>query len=420
MNRIVYPGILQGTIAPVASKSHAHRLLKLAAMANAPTVITCATTSNDIDRTIDCLRALGAGITQQGTEITVRPGTPPAQAELPCGESGSTYRFLLPLAAALGVNAVFHLEGRLPLRPMDALTDCLAAGGVTVSGTGTNRVEITGRLRPGTYRLPGHISSQFISGLLMALPLAGGESRVVPTGMLVSRGYVDITAHAMAAFGVHVTEGNGEFVLPAGASYRSPGKTRAEGDWSNAAFWLCGAAACGGTVTMPGLDPDSPQGDKAVLKHLAAFGAQVRADGDTITVSGPVTRPAVIDIDPTPDLAPALALLALAAPGESRLQNIARLREKESDRVAAILAVVHDLGGQAHADGDELVIWGGKPLHGGVTDSHGDHRIVMMAACCAALGERPVTIRGAEAVAKSYPGFFDDLRAMHMDNQEVH
>ncbi len=389
----IYPGKLSGEIAAIPSKSHAHRLLICAAFADAPTEIACPAVSADILATAGCIAALGAHVDRASGGFRVAAGPRAPFPTLDCGESGSTYRFMLPVACALGADARFLLAGRLPERPMDALFAALSAHGITVSGRGTAVVETQGRLTGGAFTLPGDVSSQYISGLLMAAPLTGADCEIRLTSPLASKGYVDITRSALRMFGVQ-TEWDGDVLLvPGHQAYRTPGTARAEGDWSNAAFFLCA-----GDVKVTGLDPASPQGDRAVDEMIARFGKPAHGVD--------------VDVSDTPDLAPALAILGATATGTTRLLNAGRLRLKESDRIASIVETWTALGADVRASGDAIIIEGGKVLAGGTVDSYNDHRIAMMAACAAPLCENPVTILRAETVNKSYPGFFDDLQAL--------
>lgn len=389
----VFPGKLSGEIAAIPSKSHAHRLLICASFADAPTEIACPAVSADILATARCVSALGARIDRTEGGFRMEPGLISPFPTLDCGESGSTYRFMVPVACALGVEARFLLAARLPERPMGALFSALTAHGIAVSGDGTPVVGARGRLTGGVFELPGDVSSQFISGLLMAAPLTGEDCEIRLTSPLASRGYVDITLSALRMFGVEAGWNGGALFVPGRQAYRSPGAARAEGDWSNAAFFLCA-----GGVQVGGLDPASPQGDRAVAEMIQRFGRPPRGVD--------------IDVSDTPDLAPALAILGAAAKGTTRLLNAGRLRLKESDRIASIVETLRALGADIRAEGDAIVVEGGRPLTGGKVDSRNDHRIAMMAACAACLSEGPVEIARAEAVNKSYPGFFDDLRKL--------
>lgn len=407
MELTVLPGPLQGTVAAVPSKSAAHRLLILAAMADRPTGIALrGDLGDDLERTISCLQAMGAGVERSGESVRV---TPPAAAlpspRLHCGESGSTLRFLLPVAAALCGGGHFSGSGRLPERPLGELLAALERGGITFSG---ERLPFTmsGRLRAGEYRLPGDVSSQYVSGLLLALPALPGESAIRLSGRLESSAYVEMTREALRSFSLVAHPTATGFTVPGAQRCLSPGEVRVEGDWSNAAFFLA-AGALGGPVTVTGLEPASRQGDRAVAPLLERFGARVRVTGRGITVSRGELRGVDLDLRQIPDLLPALAVVAAAASGTTRFSGGARLRFKESDRIASTAAMIGALGGRAAALPDGLVVHGGA-LGGGTVDSFGDHRIAMAAAVAAAGAAGAVTVVRAGAVSKSYPAFFAD------------
>ncbi len=388
MNYTIEPGRLAGTVPAIASKSIAHRLLICAALSGHPEDVGTTGISNDVQATKACLKALE------------QPGIP----VLPCGESGSTLRFLLPITAALGREADLLMEGRLPQRPMTALEEQLTAHGITITRPTASTLHIKGQLTPGDYVLPGNVSSQFITGLLFALPLLQGPSTLTIEGPLESAPYVELTLDALSQFGIVVDR------LPSGfsiqpQSYVSPGPLSAEGDWSNGAFWLC-AGAISGPVTMTGLNPESLQGDRKILQLLEAFGAKVQTKADAVTVAPGPLRPLDVDVTEIPDLAPIVSIVAAACPGTSRIFGGKRLRFKESDRIEAVCRLLHSLGAEAEETEDGLIICGGKPLSGGTADSMGDHRIAMSAAIGACLCQGPVTVLGAEAVAKSDPEFW--------------
>lgn len=404
MDVTVKPGRLAGTIQAIPSKSAAHRLLIGAALADGPTEIACPSVSQDILATARCLEALGAKIRRTEAGFTVTPGPAPAAALLPCGESGSTLRFLLPVAAALGVEATFRMEGRLPQRPLFPLDRELEAHGAKLTRPTADTLTISGRLTPGDYHLPGDVSSQYISGLLFALPLLPGPSSVVISGPIASAPYLQMTEAALGQFDA-APQWHPPIYDVVPRAYHSPGTAAVEGDWSNAAFFL----AAGATVT--GLDLQSRQGDRAILWLLQRFGAAVAEFEDTAAVElGPLTAQD-IDAAAIPDLVPVLAVLAATARGTTRIYNAGRLRLKESDRLVTVAALLRNLGGRAEITADGLVIEG-TGLTGGTVDSYFDHRIAMAAAVAATFADGPVTIRNAQAVEKSYPGFWADFQAL--------
>ena len=400
----IEPRPLRGAVEAIPSKSDAHRLLILSALADKPTDVELSQSSGDIESTLLCLQALGAGIGRSSTAITV---TPPAEAppspQLHCGESGSTLRFLLPVAAALCGGGSFSGAGRLPGRPLGDLVAAMKKGGVAFSQERLP-LTITGRLDSGDFKLPGNVSSQYITGLLLALPLLSGDSTIAIAGRLESSGYVEMTLASLRRFGAAVQAREGGYRIKGGQKYISPGRVKVEGDWSNAAFFLA-AGALGGPVTVTGLDPASPQGDRAVLPLLARLGAHVEMTGRGATVSGSKLSGCNIDVSETPDLLPVLAALAALAEGTTNFSGCARLRLKESDRIASTAAMINSLGGSAAELPEGLIVQGGR-LSGGTVDSYGDHRIAMAAAVAAIRCAGPVTIVGAGAVEKSYPLFF--------------
>lgn len=410
MNVRITPAPLSGEIAAISSKSDAHRLLILAALSDGTTRIRLNQRSDDIDATVGCLRAMGAQI-ETGFNAIIVHGIRAfvKQPLLDCNESGSTLRFLLPVAAACCDSACFDGRGRLPERPIRELMRVMQPHGVCFS---SDRLPFTisGRLNGGDYELPGNVSSQYLTGLLLALPMAEKSSTVTLTTKLESAAYINITLSALRRFGIRVSVESGVYSIPGGQSCVSPGELRADGDWSNAAFFLA-AGALGRPVRITGLNMDSPQGDKKILDILRAFGADVSVAGDTVAVAPAKLSGAQIDVGETPDLLPVLAVLAANAEGETLLVNAARLRLKESDRLAAAARLVNDLGGDAQELPDGLVIHGGA-LFGGTVDSFHDHRIAMAAAIAAIRCKEAVTILDAGATAKSYPAFYEDYKKL--------
>ena len=411
MNAIIAPAPLSGEIEAISSKSDAHRLLILAALSKGTTtLIRLNQRSDDIDATIGCLRAMGAQIDAAPDGIVVHGiRTFADNPLLDCNESGSTFRFLLPVAAACCDSARFAGHGRLPERPVRELLQTMRSHGVRFSA---DRLpfSITGRLGGGDYELPGDVSSQYLTGLLLALPTVDRNSVVTLTTKLASAAYVDITLSALSRFGIRASAEDGVYSVPGGQLCVSPGEIRADGDWSNAAFFLA-AGALGRPVRVSGLRMDSPQGDKNILDILRSFGANVSVSGDAATVAPATLHGIDLDVGETPDLLPVLAVLAACAGGETRLVNAARLRLKESDRLTATAKLINGLGGNAKELPDGLVVRGGI-LSGGTVDSFHDHRIAMAAAVAAVRCKNPVTILDAGAAAKSYPAFYEDYQKL--------
>ena len=389
MDICITPKKLYGNINAIPSKSQAHRMLICAAFSDQPTTLICPETNRDIEATANCLTALGAGITWLSNGYRVKPiEEVPFRASLPCQDSGSTLRFLLPIAGALGVDTVFQMTGRLPQRPLTPLWEEMERMGCTLTRPTADTIRCTGRLRSGEYAINGTVSSQFITGLLFALSLLPGQSRLQVLGKLESAPYVSMTLAAMERFGISCND----YCFPGNGRFHSPGTLTVEGDWSNAAFFLA-AQALGSPIQVGNLNPDSPQGDRACARLLPEL-------KDNLTISA-------ADI---PDLVPILAVTAAANQG-AVFTDIGRLRLKESDRVASVMDMLRALGGQTEADETTLTVYG-TGLHGGTVDSHNDHRIAMSAAIAATVCDSPVTILGAQCVEKSYPKFFTDYTSL--------
>ena len=380
MDITIQPGRLQGTLTAIPSKSQAHRYLICAAFSDNETTLICPETNRDIEATAQCLGSLGANIkrTVDGYHITPIRQIPET-AVLPCGESGSTLRFMLPVVGALGVDAVFQMKGRLPQRPLSPLWEEMERMGCTLSRPTDNTIRCHGRLLPGDYMINGGVSSQYITGLLFATELMNGQSTVTITGQLQSKPYVDMTRQALAVFG--------------SPNFHSPGLLRVEGDWSNGAFFLA-AKAVGNNIEILGLDPESCQGDRAVVDILN----QLEFGIPTVSAA---------DI---PDLVPVLAIVAGAKQG-AVFTDIRRLRLKESDRVASTIAMIENLGGKASATENTLTVYGTGYI-GGTVDAVNDHRIAMAAAIASTVCQEPVTILDAQCVQKSYPAFWDEFKRL--------
>ena len=422
MNVTIQPGAAAGTVAAIPSKSAAHRLLICAALADRPTRVICPQISQDIAATVRCLEGLGAQLRRQGEGYEVIPldrTKPVGTCLLDCGESGSTLRFLLPVAGALGAEATVRMAGRLAQRPLGPLVEQLRKGGCAVTlWEEEKRLTISGQLRPGEYHLPGDVSSQFISGMLFALPLLPDGSRLVVEGARESASYLQLTLRALATFGLTPREQEEGWTI-ASQGYASPGVVQVEGDWSNAAPWLCLGMLGGEGVTVTGMDLDSLQGDRAVCRVLAAMGGQVRTAADRVTVRPGPRVPTRMDARDIPDLVPVLAAVAAATPGVTEITGAARLRLKESDRLETTARMLSGLGGQVEETADGLLIRGRSHLSGGQVDAAGDHRIAMAAAVASGVCTGPVTITGAQAVENSYPTFWAELRSLGKQVEET-
>lgn len=416
MNKTILPGARTGEVHIPASKSQAHRMLLCAAMGEKEVTLRCRGLSKDILATVACLKALGASVDAEGEVLHLRPvsAPPPGLRPLPCGESGSTLRFLLPLAGALGASAVFEREGRLPERPIEPLGRELCRNGMDIRGDGA-RLYCSGHLRPGAFSLPGNISSQYISALLMTLPLLDGESTLHIEGALESAAYVAMTEEVLRLGGVQTEKTGYGYRIPGGQRCRFAPELSVEGDYSNAAFFLCAGALSERGIRVTGLDPQSRQGDRAIVPLLEEMGAQVASDGSSVTVKRAALHGITIDASPIPDLIPVLSVVAAAASGETRVIHAQRLRLKESDRLHSTTQMLRALGAEAEELPDGLVIRGGRTLAGGTVDACGDHRIAMSAAVAGGICRGAVTICGSECVQKSYPDFWTDFQQLKGD-----
>ena len=414
MNMTIRPGQRSGRVKIPASKSQAHRLLICAALGQGETLIQCDGLSADITATMACLNALGADIRQtEAGCLRVRPigQTPAGLCHLYCGESGSTLRFLLPVCGALGAEAVFHMEGRLPQRPLAPLDAELTAHGMSLRQE-NDLLYCSGQLRSGDYALPGNVSSQYISGLLLALPLLAGDSCLNVTGNVESEAYITMTEDALALAGIRLEKAGWRYHIPGSQRGILPEALQVEGDFSNAAFFLCMGALSDAGLVIDGLNPASHQGDRAVLDILRAFGAVVEQRSGSFAVRKGQLHGITIDAQPIPDLIPVLSVVAALAQGETKIINAGRLRLKESDRLQSTTALLTALGADIQELEEGLVIHGRESLSGGSVDSCGDHRIAMAAATAACGCTEEIFLSCSQAVGKSYPRFWDDFASL--------
>lgn len=408
---LLHPGALRGTGCVPPSKSAAHRALLCAALAQGESLLSPIDTSEDMAATLGCIAALGCTFVREDAALRLQGiQSPPQSAALACGESGSTLRFLIPIAGALGVQARFTGKGRLPQRPLGCYARCLPPRGLSLQSEGGLPLTVQGRLQAGLYELPGDVSSQFVTGLLLALPLLQGDSEIRLTSPLQSAAYVEMTRRVQAGFGVQSQVVPSGWHVPGGQCYR-PGRWQVERDWSQAAFFLA-AGALGGDISLPGLDAASAQGDRAIEALLRGFGANLHWQNGALCAGPGPLHGQVVDAGQVPDLVPILAVVGALAAGETRIVNAARLRLKESDRLDAMAALINALGGHAEQLPDGLVLHGVQAFAGGTVDGRNDHRVVMAAAIAALRAQAPVCVTHAQAVRKSWPSFFADYAAL--------
>ena len=398
---------LSGEIAAISSKSHAHRVLIAAALCREPVDVALSDTSDDIDATRECLLQLSK-----------------SSPVFNCRESGSTLRFLMPLSMALKRKAIFTGTGGLPNRPLSPLKEQMEEHGCVFSIGEGNICILEGGLTGGKFTFPGNVSSQFLTGLLFALPLLPESSEILISSPLQSADYVTMTIHVLELFGVkievHYDESSaGEtysaFRIKGNQRFVSPGSVTIEGDWSNAAFWLAAGAvsqSSGTLVTCRGLNPFSSQGDRKITAIIKAFGGEISKSNSDVSSSPGSLRGIEINAGSIPDLIPVIAVIASVSKGRTQIINAERLRIKESDRLHALYSCLSTLGADVAELPDSLIINGKTSLKGGTVSGFNDHRIVMSMAIAALCCEEPVIIKGAEAINKSYPNFFDDFKKL--------
>lgn len=408
----VSSSFLKGVVKAPPSKSLAHRALICAALARGKkTVIDNIELNNDVRATLSCLCAIGVKYNYNEYKLTLyAPENYNDNAELFCMESGSTLRFLIPVMSALGISCKFDGSGRLSQRPYKMLADEMENHGVEFSAKKGLPFNIKGQLRPGIYTLKGDESSQYISGLLFALPLLKGDSRIIIKGKIESKGYIDLTVQMLARFSVLIEKTNDGYYIKGNQHYVSDGFEN-EGDYSQAAFFLC-AGVLNGDIEITMLKRDSLQADVEILDILKKMNGEISFTDCGIKAEKSKLLPVKYDFSQCPDIAPVVAATAACIKGRSVLTGLKRLKLKESDRLTAMCNMVNSIGAFARISGeDTLIIDGNEDMKKGVVCGYNDHRIVMSAAIAGVTAEE-IIVTDAEAVNKSYGGFFDDYSGL--------
>lgn len=424
MNLRITSRTLAGQVEVPASKSIMHRALICAALADGVSLLKHMYFSKDILVTMDCLRALGAIITVDGDEITVQGiANPPKSATLDCHESGSTLRFMIPIAAALGVDATFIGCGKLVTRPLSIYTDTLPAHNIDFDYNGMLPCRTTGQLSGGEFQIQGNVSSQFITGLLFVLPLLATDSVLTILPPFESKSYVNITIDCLKSFGVEVTESDHCYHIRGGQQYK-PCQYTVESDYSQAAFFLV-ASTMGSNLSISTFAPPSVQGDAKILSILADCGFELVSTDKNLTVKRNYLTEKKenlcvkekyltafnITAEDIPDLVPILCVLGATLPTASTIGRVERLKIKESDRIQSTTDLLVNLGGQMSYQ-DDLITIHPATLHGGTVDCQNDHRIAMAAAIASIICDQPVTLIGADCVNKSYPTFWAEFKRL--------
>lgn len=404
MDITITPAKLSGKVTIPSSKSISHRALICAALASGKSTIKNISMSDDIQATMDTLSALGADFKINGSDVEVSGiVTPSPSALLDCSESGSTLRFMIPVACALGTEAVFTGKGRLPQRPVTIYTRELSKKGISFDYSGTMPFSVSGKLGSGIFETEGNVSSQFITGLLLALPLCSGDSEIVLTSHLESEPYVDITVSCLNSFGIDIQKTDKGYFIKGNQKYK-PACYTVEADFSQAAFFIA-ANVLGNSIEFENL-PDaseSAQGDKKIIE-IAETICYNRKTG--------VYAPIMIDASDIPDLVPVLSVLCSLSGSITHITNAERLKLKESDRLESTAKMISDLGGKIEKEDSGLTISPVPFFKGGTVDSFNDHRIAMAAAIAATASKENVIIKGFESIKKSYPDFLSDYQKL--------
>ena len=419
MKKIIRPSTLQGTLRVPSSKSVSHRALICAALSEGESKVSGIDDSRDLRATREAMEALGAGFTDLGDGIWVVSGVNKhtKNALIDCGESGSTLRFMIPIAALLADRAEFVGEGRLPTRPIQTILDVFDQANTTYTYPGKLPLVTQQFHLPTAFELDGSISSQFFTGFLLAAPIADGDLSLDIQGKLESEPYVELTQEVMSAFGVGVKRTDTGYFVPAGQSYKSV-DFHVEGDFSQAAFWIVAGLIGSQSICLRGLKKDSTQGDRAILSLTKKMGGNWEWKGDDLWVHPSTTHGITIDVRDIPDLVPILSVLAAVSEGETRIVNAARLRIKESDRIKSTTNVLTELGAMIQEEKEGLLIQGGKGFTGGLVDAWNDHRIAMAVAIASTRASSEIELTGSEAVKKSYPHFWDEFQRIGGDVHE--
>ncbi len=413
MRAWISPSACSGTLIVPPSKSYTHRAIIGAALAKGHSVIRNVVFSDDVQATVEVLQQLGANIICYSNSVEVDgfgAELRDPQGPLNCRSSGTTLRFLIPLCAMLGRPVSLTGTEQLLARPMGVYEQLFRENGITFR-QGIDRITVEGPLAAGEYDLVGNVSSQFISGLLFALPLLQGWSIIHLREEPVSKSYIDMTIDLLGEFGIDIRWENEKTLVIPGNQIYHPVDYRVEGDYSQAAFFAV-LAALGGSCELRDLNPDSKQGDRVILSILQQCGATVRPLEDGWSVEQGVLQGFDVSVKDCPDLGPALMVLGMMAKGESTIRDAARLRIKESDRISTMQSECEKISLHFSAEGEEVRLTGGQRSQGGTVCAGEDHRIAMALAIAASLGNGPVVIEGAQSVDKSYPGFFEDLRGV--------
>lgn len=412
---VVSPSKFSGLVNVPPSKSFMHRAIFAAAMCSGNSILKNVVISDDVLATLGVIEKLGANYELVGRNLRITGGLnnllKPSKRviEVDCFESGSTLRFLIPIAVAFGRNLVIKGRGQLLNRPIDCYVDSFKKQNVVIEKIGCEKLYISGQLKSDTYFIDGKVSSQFITGLLMALPNLFGRSVLKLKSDLCSKPYVDITLDVLKSFGIDVFEGEGEYIINGIQRYQER-EYEIEGDYSQAAFFE--VLGCVSPICIGGLNPKSIQGDTQMFKLIERCGGNVTWENGVLKVAPGNFRNFCINVADIPDLTPPIAILACMCEGKSVIEGISRLKFKESNRIISIVNMLKNIGGKILVEGDKMLICGVNAFDGGIVDTYNDHRIAMASSIAAAYSKKPVTILNANCVNKSYPSFYKDYQSL--------
>ena len=413
----ITPSLTQGTISLPSSKSMAHRAILCACLAKGTSVISDVDFNKDVHATIDCMKALGASIEMNGNTLTIQGCDIKKldhSALCPCNESGSTLRFIIPLASLTNQKITFTGQGRLMNRPMHIYQELFDQQNIPFVQDET--ITIHGALQAQTYEIDGNVSSQFISGLLLAAPLMDKETKIIIKEPYESRSYVDLTLEMLKRFGIEVIEKGNTYTIAPNQNYQATNYS-VESDYSQLAFFGV-LASLQNQLTLKGCNPHSKQGDKVILDILKEVGAIISISDTEIQVQSHPLQPMNVDLSNCPDLGPILCVLASFIPGKNYIYNAARLRMKESDRIEAMETELKKWGVNIQSDQDSITIYGKENYfqdHIVEIDAHNDHRIVMAMTIFGLCAQSDSLIHDSQAIEKSYPTFFEDIKKIRGD-----
>ncbi|MFA6807693.1 MAG: 3-phosphoshikimate 1-carboxyvinyltransferase [Eubacteriales bacterium] len=418
---VITPANLKGVLSIPPSKSISHRALICAGLAEGESLIDNIIFSEDICATLEGMQSLGVKTEKVLNSVIGSPGSVKVKGSWPlhkagevidCGESGSTLRFLIPLAGLTGEEIVFTGRGRLVERPLETYYKLFREQSIDFSNyAGHLPLKVRGLLKSGDYRIKGNISSQFITGLMFLLPQLEKDSRILITDKLESKGYVDLTIDVLKKYSVDIINNDySEFIIKGNQKYLST-DYRVEGDFSQASFWIV-AGGLGGNIECKDINISSLQGDRVIIDIAKKMGMNIIESGDSLIIKSSETRGVEIDASQCPDLVPVLAVLGALSSGTTRIFNAKRLKIKESDRLKAIATELNKLGADVQELADGLIIEGREKLRGGIVDSWNDHRIAMALAVASVKCTSPVVITNSSVVKKSYPHFWSDFEKL--------